>query len=1369
MRFLNMRLLVVTLVLVLLALGGVIGWRWYFDQPEQLLASAQRYFDRATEARTKDDSATALQNYQFAEAQLVRALDKNPGNARAWYLRHRVANDMAPLVAKDESPDAPAEKRESLQLKRKSTSYAAQAALDPSFAPAQAVMLDIYLREFSDSNNLADLAQAAEYGERLLKVRDSADFQNFPSREQYLQGAHYALGKAALAYSPAQPNEALAQAAASEAMTRPQPQRWRMVAVEAQARELLKREFLERKTRPGAGRRLGPGEDVVKTFNERAAQWAERARGEMEDRGGKSPLSRLGATDARGLFDTIAVIARGAEGRGQVADSLDLAVEVAEKMTADADVPKHISREAIAGVTRVDEAISKLPAERRPRPEEVEGVRGRLEKLTVDVVGKGATVDPRTFLLQSRKARAAGETARAVELAKKGLDAARVAKYDVSNSADVIDLHLESAWLLLSQRKQQEANEHLDVLRKNQRTSGVASLIQGLAAVLDGRLEEAETNLTAASQRQQLADNLGLQIALAHTYLGLGKYDLALDLLKRLQTRFEKSEKLSPEDQALAAQLLPSKTQIELEMVRCNLALAVKDPKKLEDARKLRAQLADRPEGTNASLLLINYFTNLGVLLRAGGQNQQALEAFKVAAEELNAAEKVSKDNARLVLARANLLLNQPTVSLNEIDRAVVSLMLPPSHVGNHLVENLRLRSALAINVAVAEQLLKAYAFDRKGPGNAPLRDSAGMLAWVDWLRRRGRTDEALAQVAVMEKAEWAKDVAAQLPFLKAGLLLSKGATSEVAKMMEEEFQGKKDLNTEMIQLMLDQLEGKTDEARKRLQASLSRVDTKAQEYFLKAQMARGLSEFRQAIPQYERAMQFAAYKAAAQSGLLQSLLGLAGKESPKEAYDEAVKLKARHPKDPAVLMAVAETARMVDNIEGNSDAMIDSLKALEDQLGKRNPVLGPYFLARAWNAVGRPDLARKEAERALAAGPEHQPSLLLAGQLAVAAEDWDNAVTYADRLQKLQPNLIDPRLWRAAALEGQGKADDALKLWNEMKSSYANVSAGYMGRASVLERVKKDLNGALAQVREWRKLAPADLTALRAEVRLLTKLNKADDAHKLGEQYLADQSKQLKELIAEAARKQPPKESDKEARAKQEEAALAAQELAIRTAVASGYHDARVWDKAEEWYKSSQPAAEKTAENVRKANAQAVKMQLADVYLQRGQAEKSKQYTDQAIAIYRVIYEETPSNVIAANNLAWLLNDSKPGDKSALAIINQMRKPRYGEKPVTGDRMPVELLDTIGVVYRATEEFKEYRTVFEDALKRYANEPRVHYHLGLALAAERSTRADAFQRLSEAAKLAREKAQRTLDPDRKAKLEKLALDAEKERQSLQR
>jgi predicted Zn-dependent protease len=147
---------------------------------------------------------------------------------------------------------------------------------------------------------------------------------------------------------------------------------------------------------------------------------------------------------------------------------------------------------------------------------------------------------------------------------------------------------------------------------------------------------------------------------------------------------------------------------------------------------------------------------------------------------------------------------------------------------------------------------------------------------------------------------------------------------------------------------------------------------------------------------------------------------------------------------------------------------------------------------------------------------------------------------------------------------------------------------------------------------------------------------------------------------------------------------------------------------------------------------------------------------------MYQEMYKTKPDNLVVANNLAWMLTKEKKDTKGALPIVEKLRKGRFSQKPLSGDRLPLEMLDTLGVIYLSDNNNEAAINLYKEASVRYNTEPRVYMNLGRAYLGM-GQKKEAYENLAKGIQLANAKLERAQDEDQKEKLKELISDAQKD------
>jgi len=279
-------------------------------------------------------------------------------------------------------------------------------------------------------------------------------------------------------------------------------------------------------------------------------------------------------------------------------------------------------------------------------------------------------------------------------------------------------------------------------------------------------------------------------------------------------------------------------------------------------------------------------------------------------------------------------------------------------------------------------------------------------------------------------------------------------------------------------------------------------------------------------------------------------------------------------------------------------------------------------------------------------------------------------------------------------------------------------------------------------------------------------------EALRWAERVLGSPSSPDRKAAADAKKEQAPADAGKQqAPAGKQESPASAEEgappvvdpaLAVTLGVAAGLLDANILDEAETWAKRAQTLAGQLPESGRRGGVTSAQAILAQIY-----AARSRQATDpsvrracadQAIEVYRALLDVSPTDTVAANNLACLLQE-RGEIQEALEVAERLRRGPFSDKARSGDRLPLEFLDTLGTIYRSAGQFDRAAALFQDAAKRYAKEPQVCLHLGRAYAGLRQYPAASAQ-LNLAASLAEEKALAARDAAAKAKYQAMAAEA---------
>src|SRR5262249_43727011 len=266
----------------------------------------------------------------------------------------------------------------------------------------------------------------------------------------------------------------------------------------------------------------------------------------------------------------------------------------------------------------------------------------------------GANIKPDAWLELARKAHKDRRWKDAEESAKKGLELARKNNLG-TDYAYVQNLHGEAAWALFSQGKASAAEDHLAVLRKLPGHARMANVIDGLAAVRDGRLETGARNLLAAQQDPRFANSVLTLAGLARAFQGMGEPARALTYLAKIDALYKSFDRLSDEERAIGAEYYPSADSVALESIRCHLAL-----NQVANALTFRKRLEGRPREPAARFLFITHYLALGRNELAKGNPLEARDQLDAARAEIKAVPESLRTEPAVVWADAMITASQP-------------------------------------------------------------------------------------------------------------------------------------------------------------------------------------------------------------------------------------------------------------------------------------------------------------------------------------------------------------------------------------------------------------------------------------------------------------------------------------------------------------------------------------------------------------------------------------------------------------------------------------------------------------------------------------------------------------------------------------
>jgi predicted Zn-dependent protease len=407
----------------------------------------------------------------------------------------------------------------------------------------------------------------------------------------------------------------------------------------------------------------------------------------------------------------------------------------------------------------------------------------------------------------------------------------------------------------------------------------------------------------------------------------------------------------------------------------------------------------------------------------------------------------------------------------------------------------------------------------------------------------------------------------------------------------------------------------------------------------------------------------------------------LADQTSTLEAETKVDELLEQHPDDPYLLIAKADFGVRRRDV----DAGMMTLDRLE-QLRPDSP-LPPYLKAMVWHSRSQADRALVELKRALQRRPQHVPSLALASQVSLRLGHDAAALDYAQRALKQNQQLWNGFLLQAEALIRLNRHDEAIPVLQNVVRDQPGFVSGYLALATAYALSGQD-EKALNVYREGRQQVHDDskMALVTAEIVTLARAGRLEEARNVAEQSAGEQP-----------------------------------ESVLCLQLAGAFFSANERDDARRW---GEQALELADEKL-KGEAHLL---LGKIALMEAEVAADSTLLAEARDHFSVVHQLQPANVVAANNLAWLLATHFDQVSEAVKVCEQACE------NISLAQLPVEFIDTLAVVYRKADRLDDALSVLQDAITHFPNEPIFHFQLGmtLALAGKKDTAIEALQRALE-------------------------------------
>jgi predicted Zn-dependent protease len=879
-------------------------------------------------------------------------------------------------------------------------------------------------------------------------------------------------------------------------------------------------------------------------------------------------------------------------------------------------------------------------------------------------------------------------TQKCLALAEEGVKGAEDAKLQ---PVTIDTYHATIAeWKMMTGAKAEAVEPHLARLRSSASTWSKlkGQFLDAIVAERQGKLDKARKLLQpiASEKSKELAGLArSAHLVLANLNMVLGDPSAALVSLRETEPMYKQLESLPPIERAWQEEFARGGLDDNFaQQVRAHLQIAwqiAQRHKKENPKVPVPSELLDGNLKAASDLI-----KKLRAPSAADRTARLAFASFDLLAGRRNEAETLI----------AELATDYPE-SIDVLRTQCAVLTLPVDSTGGAFNPN---------GVAAADVLIRKYLKDYP-------TEKAGKLFNAEWLVRTDRAEKAIEYLRDPMNFPGGRD--STVDRILGTALLRTGQRAEAQKLLSTLPHDPR-LDTVLIETAVTRESGE-----KYLKEALSRYENQGRFRIYEAAMRLKDGKHEDAIRGFISAIEFTEVAANAKAGLILALVAYANAE-PAKARDTAVRLASEMPDEAGIYLAAADAAIQLNEIGDPSDrwentkTVYAALSKWETAALKNGTSRGDVALtkARARLLAGDPDGAKRDAVIALKQSPDNVQILLLLAELSLMPPaDTARAREFYDTAFKKSPNTAALPYIDARIREASGDWVGAAAVYQKLISDSPRNPAPYVGMVVALDSASQK-ESALKAAQEWYAKIPEDGRSATEIVRLLIETGKKPEAVKFADDFVLKQVADARKRVADSAAPLEPAEADKyidNARTK-----------ATLNAVA-GLVRGKVYDEAE-----------KRTDEILRAQPR-----HNGALLVTGDIAIATKQWDRALAAYRELLKENPRHFLAGNNLAWILTEQKNEPAAALAVVEEIRKGRGTDKPISPERLPPDFLDTLGVVYlklNRPDRFAEMRTLFEAAAKRYPTDPRMFLYLGHAQVAN-GERSKALESFDTATKLA--------------------------------
>lgn len=846
-----------------------------------------------------------------------------------------------------------------------------------------------------------------------------------------------------------------------------------------------------------------------------------------------------------------------------------------------------------------------------------------------------------------------------------------------------LSLHEAKLRLLLDRDAKRELLQpHLDALRNSKNDSYVAvtAYYEGVLAEREGKLETSRRLLEQVllSGRSDLTRRALSK--LVPLYVSLGAPEKSLAALVDLERRSNRIEGLGTEEKQWYYTFLHNPESLAAFKVQAHIEAAKQ--KKDRPDQTSQASIRHHEEQVKQCLAPLSRKSNLEARVRISW-TEYLIDGhrFEEADQQLAV---LKRDHADLI----------------EVMQLQIERLLTANQTESLTPET----------IVQGDNIIQNYL---RQPGANP----AARLAWLAWLTKTNRISEA--QNALTDPAFFA-DAAnnPQVQKIKALAELYYGKKSDSKVILSS-----LPRDPEMDVAVLQAAASATEQQQIISETLLHQRDVglfKA----CSAALALARGDHAQAFQGFIACLEYTRVKALARQGVTQSLIMLA-QTNPQEARSLATASLQQSPSELSLLLGYAYASLLLGEIGSPTDLgdqikdMASALRAYQAaaQMENGDPAKAAWVATEYWLLAGRPDQARVELTRGLEKNPKFEAGLALGIKLALESDDPNifgpTQKMVANYLQ-LKPNAPEGWYWQGKLLQRAGKKNESLTCYRDLLVKHPKYSPAYAAAVDLLMTAETPEGKSLCKeiLQSWQQALPNDLVRWQAEIR-----NQATQGN----------ITQTREIINKRLASLEGKSANESAiqtvslTSDQQNQPLVARVLATDLLV-QGLMKAGQYEESITWLQralQNAPGHEPTLLLLGEAFVQRM-------FLEPAASANRKRLAQQAAECYQQMYKNKKGDPLVGNNLAWLQVSELGDSAEAYRIAQEVRLGKFFTKPLPGEQLSADFLDTLGLIYEkmaSADQIAERIALFESAQKRYAQDPRVFLYLGHAYSAAKETK----------------------------------------------